>query len=132
MFGAHGNWQYSIEPPMIYIKISGCFNREGVIAFTKEVFDDLAKLPLNSIEHAVINLADFELVTADSLEVAQAYFHGVKARGYKQVDYIQPNLIAQSLLENIWRESGMDVRYHASLQQYTQQYPEHIYVKNWL
>lgn len=131
MFGAHGNWQYSIDPPVIYIKVSGSFNREGVIAFTKEVFADLEKLPPNSIEHAVINLADFELATADSFEVATVYFHGVKARGYKRVDYIQPSAVAKSMLEHIWHGSDMDMHFYDDVLGYLAKYPEHLYVKTW-
>lgn len=132
MFDAHGDWQYSIEPPIIYIKVIGCFNREGVQAFTKAVFADLAKLPANSIEYAVINLAEFELTTADSLAVTKEYFHGVKARGYKRVDYLQPSLIAKNMLENIWSGSDMDIQFYSTAQTYLALYPEFDYVKNWL
>jgi len=132
MFEVHGNWQYSIEPPIIYIKVIGCFNREGVIAFAKDVMADLSTLPANSIEYAVINLAEFELTTADSLAVATEYFHGVKARGYKRVTYIKPNFVAQSMLESIWRGSDMDVQFCVNAQSYLEQNPEHQHVKNWL
>ncbi len=132
MFEVHGSWEYSIEPPIIYIKVIGCFNREGVIAFANSVQADLSTLPANSIEYAVINLAEFELTTADSLAVATEYFHGVKARGYKRVTYIQPSIVAQSMLESVWLGSGMDVQFCMNAQRYLAQYPEHQYVKNWL
>ena len=132
MYEVHGKWHYSIEPPIIYIKAIGCFNREGVIAFAKEVMADLSVLPPNSIEYAVINLAEFELTTADSLAIATEYFHGVKARGYKRVTYIQANIIAKSLLENIWQGSDMDVQFCATVQSYLEQNPAHQYVQNWL
>ncbi|MDN3378691.1 MULTISPECIES: hypothetical protein [unclassified Pseudoalteromonas] len=132
MFDAHGDWQYSIEPPIIYIKIIGCFNREGVQAFTKSIFSDLAQLPANSIEYAIINLAEFELATADSLAIAKEYFHGVKARGYKQVDYLQPSLIAKNMLEHIWQGSDMNIQFYPSVQSYLESYPDYEYVKSWL
>jgi hypothetical protein len=93
MFKPHGSWLYSIEPPVIYIKASGCFNREGVLGFVKEVQADLSALPGQSVKQAVINLAEFELITADSLTVAKEYFHGLKARGCERVDYIRPGVI---------------------------------------
>lgn len=132
MFDAHGDWQYSIEPPVIYIKVIGCFNREGVQAFTKALFTDLAKLPANSIEYAVINLAEFELTTADSLAVTKEYFHGVKARGYKRVDYLQPSLIAKNMIEHIWQGSDMNIQFYSSAKEYAEKYPDYRYVKKWL
>ncbi|MCQ8879704.1 hypothetical protein NQT69_17020 [Pseudoalteromonas shioyasakiensis] len=132
MFNAHGDWQYSIEPPIIFIKVIGSFNTEGVQAFTKAVFTDLAQLPANSIEYAVINLTEFELTTADSLAVTKEYFHGVKARGYKQVDYIQPTLIAKNMLESIWRGSDMNIQFYPTVQSYLEKHPDYEYVKNWL
>jgi hypothetical protein len=132
MFKPHGSWLYTIEAPVIYIKVSGCFNREGVLDFVKEVQADLSALPAQSVRQAVINLAEFELVTADSLTVAKEYFHGVKARGYEQVDYISPSVIAKSMLESIWRGSDMSVHFYSTAQNYIECYPERGYVKNWL
>ncbi len=132
MFNVHGRWEYSIESPTIYIKVIGCFNREGIQAFTKDVFADLAKLPPQSIEYAVINLAEFELATADSLAVATEYFHGVKARGYKRVVYIQASAVAKSLLEHIWRGSDMDIQFYDDIPGYLAKHPEHLYIKTWL
>ena len=132
MYEVHGKWHYSIEPPIIYIKAIGCFNREGVIAFAKEVMADLSVLPPNSIEYAVINLAEFELTTADSLAIATEYFHGVKARGYKRIVYIQASAVAKSLLEHIWRGSDMDIQFYDDIPGYLAKHPEHLYIKTWL
>lgn len=132
MFKVHGNWQYSIEPPVIFIKLIGCFNREGVMAFATEVQAELAAFAPNTIEFAAINLADFELATADSLAVTKEYFHAVKSRGYKRVDYIQPSLIAKNLLEHIWRGSDMSVHFYPTLQSYIEQYPEFNCANKWL
>ncbi len=132
MFNAHGDWQYSIEPPIIFIKVIGSFNTEGVLGLARDIQADLIDLPEKSVAVAVINLAEFELSTADSLAVAKEYFHGVKARGYKRVDYIQPTFIAKNMLESIWRGSDMNIQFYPTVQSYLEKYPDYEYVKNWL
>jgi len=53
MFNAHGDWQYSIEPPIIYIKVIGCFNSEGVQARGYKRVDYLqpSLIAKNTVEH---------------------------------------------------------------------------------
>ncbi|MDP2633533.1 MULTISPECIES: hypothetical protein [unclassified Pseudoalteromonas] len=132
MFKPHGSWQYTIEAPVIYIKISGCFNREGVLGFVKDVQTAISALPVGTIEQAVIHLAEFELATADSLTIAREYFRGVKERGYKQVDYISTSAIAKSILESVWSGSGMNINFYSTAHNYLADYPDRVYVKNWL
>ncbi|WP_404341852.1 hypothetical protein [Pseudoalteromonas mariniglutinosa] len=132
MFEAHGNWRYFIEPPTIYIEISGSFNKEAVTSFIAEVGKEMALLPANSVHYAIVNLTHFELVTADSINVAKTYFHAVKDRGYQRVDYIKPNIVVEHLLTMIWQGSGMDVQFHADAESYFTLHPEHSHLRKWL
>jgi len=131
MFASHGQWRYSIEPPVIYIEVIGSFNKEAVESFSNEMRVALSDFPEQPVHYAVVNLAAFELTTADSLAVAKAYFHGVKARGYLRVDYIEPTAIVQSMLESIWRGSDMEICFHKDLASYCVLHPHDQSVTRW-
>lgn len=132
MFKAHGDWRYFIEPPVIYVEISGSFNKEAVASFSVEVAQEIMKYPEHSIQYAVVNLAQFELATADSIEIAKAYFQAIKARGYKRVDYIKANIIARNLLETIWSGVDMDINFHHNADSFFEDRPEYSHLRKWL
>ncbi|MCO6356808.1 hypothetical protein GBO14_19025 [Pseudoalteromonas shioyasakiensis] len=132
MFKAHGDWRYFVEPPVIYVEVSGSFNKEAVASFSIEVGQEIMKYPENSIQYAVVNLEQFELATADSIEIAKAYFQAVKARGYKRVDYIKANIIARNLLETVWSGVEMDINFHPDAESFFQARPEYDNLRKWL
>ncbi|NIZ05777.1 hypothetical protein [Pseudoalteromonas sp. HF66] len=132
MFKAHGDWRYFVEPPVIYVEISGSFNKEAVASFSIEVGQEIMKYPEHSIQYAVVNLEQFELATADSIEIARAYFQAVKARGYKRVDYIKANIIARNLLETVWSGVEMDINFHPDAESLFQARPEYDNLRKWL
>ncbi|MCF2901800.1 hypothetical protein L1267_15600 [Pseudoalteromonas sp. OFAV1] len=132
MFKAHGDWRYFVEPPVIYVEMSGSFNKEAVASFSTEVGQEIMKYPEQSIQYAVVNLEQFELATADSIEIAKAYFQAVKARGYKRVDYIKANIIARNLLEVVWSGVEMDIYFHPDAESLFQARPEYENLRKWL
>ncbi|MCO7250310.1 hypothetical protein [Pseudoalteromonas sp. Ps84H-4] len=132
MFKAHGDWRYFVEPPVIYVEMSGSFNKEAVASFSIEVGQEIMKYPEQSIQYAVVNLEQFELATADSIEIAKAYFQAVKARGYKRVDYIKANIIARNLLEVVWSGVEMDIYFHLDAESLFQARPEYENLRKWL
>jgi len=132
MFKAHGDWRYFVEPPVIYVEISGSFNKEAVASFSIEIAQEIMKYPEHSIQYAVVNLEQFELATADSIEIAKVYFQAVKARGYKRVDYIKANIIARNLLETVWSGVEMDINFHPDAESFFQARPEYENLRKWL
>ena len=94
MFGAHGEFQICSQPPLMYLELKGSFNNEGITLLTNGVVQELSTHPENTIKFVVVNLKEFELLTLDCLDSLEAYFAGVKERGYQRVDYININIIA--------------------------------------
>jgi hypothetical protein len=132
MFAAHGHWRFTIIDDLIYVQIQGAFNREGVIAFQRDVLQHLSEFNGVLPTRAVTDLRFFELSTADSHAEVKAYFEGVKQRGYERVDYIGANSLSRQLLEGIWQDSGVDVHFHSSLETFLAARPESHAAKDWL
>ncbi len=131
MFEAHGDWRYFIEPPVIYVEIGGSFNKEAVASLSIEVGQELMNYPENSIRHAVVNLANFELATADSIEVAKSYFHAIKALGYERIDYIKANITARNLLEVVCSCVEMDINFYQDAESFFAARPEYNNLRKW-
>lgn len=132
MFKAHGEWEFHIDVPLIYIKIIGGINKEGVESFSQSLYQEVQQLPEKSLRHAVTNLTQFELATADSMALTKQYFLGLKSRGYQRIDYIGANIVAKTMLESIWCDIDMDVRFFPTVANYLEQNPTLTYAKNWL
>lgn len=125
MFKAHGKWQIYTQGCTIYIALYGAFNHEGVMAFQQAVLPIVGSLPEGQLTHAVLDLSHFEMSTPDSLEATKAYFLGVKQRNYQQVDYIGANVIAQSLLSQLWADSATQFHFYADEDAFLASYPQH-------
>ncbi|TMN90854.1 hypothetical protein CWB72_08150 [Pseudoalteromonas phenolica] len=123
-FKAHGLWRVHIENATIYIALKGGFNREGVIDFQNDIIKRVMSEP-TPCDSAVLNLSEFEMSTSDSLEATKEYFEGVKQRGYKWVDYIGVNPIAEHLLKQLWQGAKTQLSFYPDEQTYLAHKPEH-------
>jgi len=124
-FKAHGLWRVHSESTTIYIALKGGFNREGMIDFQNDIIKRVMSEP-NLFDSAVLNLSEFEMSTSDSLEVTKEYFEGVKQRGYKWVDYIGVNPIAEHLLKQLWQGAKTEICFYPDEKTYISAKPEHI------
>ncbi|MAD88540.1 MAG: hypothetical protein CMK64_02455 [Pseudoalteromonas sp.] len=124
-FKAHGLWRVHIEHSTIYIALKGGFNREGVIDFQNDMIKRVMS-ELTPCDSAVLNLSEFEMSTSDSLEATKEYFEGVKQRGYKWVDYIGVNPIAEHLLRQLWQGAKTEICFYPNEKAYISAKPEHI------
>ncbi|CCQ11024.1 hypothetical protein PALB_18980 [Pseudoalteromonas luteoviolacea B = ATCC 29581] len=132
MFRAHGEWRFQISGAAIYIQAIGAFNREGVLAFQKELFEKIAPLPPGTLKRAVIDLQLFELSTSDSHDEVKKYFSGVKDRGYEQVDYIGVSPLARLLLDKLWAGTNMPIAFHSDVDAFISEYPQYSDIHAWL
>ena len=132
MFGAHGEFQICSQPPLMYLELKGSFNNEGITLLTNGVVQELSTHPENTIKFVVVNLKEFELLTLDGLDSLEAYFAGVKERGYQRVDYININIIAKNMFEKVWKNSDVEVNFYKDTDSYLLVHPNDSYIKqNW-
>ena len=132
MFGAHGEFQICSQPPQMYLELKGSFNNEGITLLTNGVVQELSTHPENTIKFVVVNLREFELLTLDGLDSLEAYFAGVKERGYQRVDYININIIAKNMFEKVWKNSDVEVNFYKDTESYLLVHPNDSYIKqNW-
>ena len=132
MFGAHGEFQICSQPPLMYLELKGSFNNEGITLLTNGVVQELSTHPENTIKFVVVNLKEFELLTLDGLDSLEAYFAGVKERGYQRVDYIDINIIAKNMFEKVWKNSDVEVNFYKDTESYLLVHPNDSYIKqNW-
>ncbi|MGO3423062.1 MAG: hypothetical protein ACTIMZ_11510 [Pseudoalteromonas distincta] len=129
MFGAHGEFQICSQPPLMYLELKGSFNNEGITLLTNGVVQELSTHPENTIKYVVVNLREFELLTLDGLDSLEAYFAGVKERGYQRVDYININIIAKNMFEKVWKNSDVEVNFYKDTESYLLVHPNDSYIK---
>ncbi|MCF7501805.1 MULTISPECIES: hypothetical protein [unclassified Pseudoalteromonas] len=132
MFKPHGEWFYKISPPCVFIEFRGCVNKEAFVDFTNKIADEITGNSIKNLHHLIINVKQFELATAESVHIAKAYFETVKSRGYKQVDYVAPNSVAQSLIESVWKDSGLRVTFHKDINSFLEINPQCEKMRAWL
>jgi len=130
---AHGNWSYHIEGSVMYVELIGQFNVQGLNKFFQEMRTAANNYPKNITNHAVVNLADWELVTDDSRALAKQYFENMISRGYKKVDYLMPsnNLVKHVLLDT-WKDINIEVNFYNSIDAFLKINPSCNYVENWM
>jgi len=133
MFMAHGDWSYHIEGPVMYVELIGQFNVQGLNKFFQEMHAATNHLPKSITNHAVVNLADWELVTDDSRTLAKKYFENMISRGYKKVDYLMPsNNLVKHVLVDTWKDIDIKVNFYDSIEAFLKVNPNCDYVKNWM
>lgn len=133
MFMAHGDWSYHIEGSVMYVELIGQFNVQGLNKFFQEMHTVTNLLPKSITNHAVVNLAEWELVTADSKTLAKKYFENMISRGYKKVDYLMPsNNLVKHVLVDSWKDIDIKVNFYDSIEAFLKVNPNCDYVKNWM
>ncbi|TMP34800.1 hypothetical protein [Pseudoalteromonas rubra] len=132
MFAAHGKWQINIAPPVIFVNLIGAFNREGVRAFEQQAVTEVSSFPAGSLQRVVINLAQCELATSDSMEALQNYFSAVASRGYQEIDFIGVNALSRQLLTRLWQDQPVKVLFYLDADAYLIQHPHYRDAAPWL
>ncbi|WP_105166607.1 hypothetical protein [Pseudoalteromonas sp. T1lg23B] len=125
MFLAHGLWRVYMQPPYAYMSLKGAFNKEGVLAFQEDLRTYASKFPAESIAYAVVDMSEFEMSTADSMEDTRQYFSGVTQRGLKHVDYVGANVLARHVLTQLWQGTTTSICFHSNMAQLVNSQPHH-------
>ncbi|OHU91821.1 MULTISPECIES: hypothetical protein [Pseudoalteromonas] len=125
MFLAHGLWRVYMQPPYAYMSLKGAFNKEGVLAFQDDLRAYAGKFPAHSITYGVVDLSEFEMSTADSIEDTRQYFTGVTQRGLKHVDYVGANVLARHVLTQLWQGTATSITFYANMAELVSQQPQH-------
>jgi len=133
MFMAHGNWSYHIEGSVMYVELIGQFNVQGLHKFFQHMKKATNLTSKNITNHAVVNLADWELATDDSRELAKQYFENMITRGYKKVDYLMPNNnIVKHVLTDTWKDLDIEINFYNSIEDFLKTNPKCQHVTNWI
>ena len=133
MFMAHGDWSYHIDGNVMYVALTGQFNIQGLHKFFQEIHTATNHLPKKIINHAVVNLADWELVTNDSKALAKQYFENMITKGYQKVDYLMPsNNLVKHVLSETWQGMDIEVNFYHSIKEFIMVNPNCKYAKNWM
>ncbi|CAM4057349.1 hypothetical protein [Pseudoalteromonas byunsanensis] len=125
MFLAHGLWRVYMQPPYAYMGLKGAFNKEGVLAFQEHLRAYANQFPAQSILYAVVDMSEFEMSTADSMEDTREYFSGVTQRGLKHVDYVGANALARHALAQLWQGTTTSINFYANMAELVSQQPHH-------
>ena len=133
MFMAHGDWSYHIEGSVMYVELIGQFNVQGLHKFFQQM-KKATNLPSKNItNHAVVNLAHWELATDDSRELAKQYFENMITRGYQKVDYLMPNNnIVKHVLKDTWKDLDIEINFYNSIEDFLKTNPKCQHVTNWI
>ena len=68
------------------------------------MFLEYQKHPNHTINYAIVNLTDWQLGTAESMEQGRKMFENMAQRGYTNVDYLlNGNTIAAFYLKKLWQ-----------------------------
>lgn len=125
MFEGHGKYRFVIQAPFLYLELLSGFNKEGVIQFRNAMFLEYQKHPEQAINYAIVNLTDWQLGTAESMEQGRKMFENMAQRGYTNVDYLlNGNTIAAFYLKKLWQGLPVQVSFYDTTAQYLAQYPE--------
>ncbi|MBD1583999.1 hypothetical protein [Pseudoalteromonas sp. S16_S37] len=125
MFIAHGLWRILMHPPYAYMSMKGAFNKEGVIAFQSDLMATASQFAPQSITEAVVDLSEFEMSTADSIEDTRQYFVGVTQRGLKTANYIGANALARNMLAQLWQNTTTEACFYSSMDELLSKQPHH-------
>ncbi|CAH9065883.1 hypothetical protein PSECIP111951_03458 [Pseudoalteromonas holothuriae] len=125
MFVAHGLWRVFMDPPCAYISMKGAFNKEGIIAFQNDLMATASQFAPQSMMDAVVDLTEFEMSTADSIEDTRQYFAGVTQRGLQTVSYVGANALARHMLEQLWQDTTTAVHFFTSMEELVSNQPHY-------
>ena len=131
MFMAHGDWSYHIEGSVMYVELIGQFNVQGLHKFFQQM-KKATNLPSKNItNHAVVNLAHWELATDNSRELAKQYFENMITRGYQKVDCLMPNNnIVKHVLKDTWKDLDIEINFYNSIEDFLKTNPKCQHVTN--
>ncbi len=124
MFAAHGFWQYVFRPPCLYLRAEGTFNVQGLQAYVEDIEEALASQPAGAIRHVIMDLKRWELITADGLSDMKAYFARVDMRGYQSLDVLNASSMGRQILESMWPEGQLEIRFFDGAESYYARFPE--------
>jgi hypothetical protein len=125
MFIAHGLWRILFRPPYAYMSLKGAFNKEGTVAFQNELMAKAAQLAPDGVSHAVVDLSEFEMSTADSMDEIKQYFAGVTQRGLQHVSYIGANALARQILSQLWQYTTTEISFFDDMNALIEAHPHH-------
>ena len=124
MFSGHGNYSFTIEAPILYLELYDAFNEEGAFQFRQAMLAEYQQHPDLLINHAIVNLQDWQLGTPESQVQARKMFQSMVERGYKQVDYlVNGNMIGQFILAKLWQGLAITVTFHTTTADFIAQSP---------
>ena len=125
MFVAHGLWRVIMQPPCAYLSLKGSFNREGVNALQTDLMTSASQMAPQRIVQAVVDLSEFEMSTADSIEDTRQYFAGVTQRGVTEVNYIGANALARHILAQLWQDTATRACFYDTIEALVKKQPHH-------
>ncbi|BBN83188.1 hypothetical protein PA25_31730 [Pseudoalteromonas sp. A25] len=114
-----------MHPPYAYMSMKGAFNKEGVVAFQNDLMATASQFAPQSIAEAVVDLTEFEMSTADSIEDTRQYFVGVTQRGLKKVNYVGANALARHMLAQLWQDTTTEACFYESMDELLSKQPHH-------
>ena len=124
MFNGHGNYSFTIEAPVLYLELYDAFNEEGAFQFRQAMLAEYQQHPTQLINHAIVNLQNWQLGTPESQQQARKMFQSMAERGYQQVDYlVNGNIIGQFILAKLWQGIKVNVTFHASTADFLALFP---------